>query len=786
MVARKLFTKTESVTSISIPTSPELISSEQETTHDSQQSVKVEESITVPINQSVASLSTSCSQDMFDNIELPTPCDITPSLTSSPVIAHLHNGPVTTSSEEKVVTEPNALLCNNTCVDNKNSGTPYHKPDSEVQVHTSDVKLTSIGSSAKCKPHTTDQKSHSNVSHNRDDVMDELFADHLTQEHSEKLLQEEEHKLIHSKPIAHHTDSGYGDDVIHKGVIDHVISDEKLSAATPIISANDMHHSTLHHSLRQGSIKKSKQFKAPRVAKKVGEDEKKKLLEQYSKKFPSLAVNDNMRRSVASDVGFGGVVSNNVGSGGLISCGFTSAGSGKKFTVSAAALQHAVRLVDDDYPTDWITGQYAAICSHGNPTHNDTVDHGEEAKMFNNCTETTKVETSSCTTENKASLECVKEERSHETSKGSHELVEGLENIDMEQFSAFTQMPGYIRAVVPAADDNDQLSAATAKQTSDHVWTPTHQSSISPIEKVSSYITPGGSFNPCPSNFHNNDTTPCKLSVDGHDDDELKRMFNTQVIKQFLDFNSSNDDDDGDDDDDDGRMTSSMKLTDQLQYENSCVTSHAHDGNCATMCDSHTHNESCNNDVGKNITSSDDHIQRSHTNDPTHKGLHDTNNPTHTDHAAAMPDNRVFGLATASGKSVTLSTDAISKVKKLLDDKCKDDMNTRPFPGLSTASGNVVNISDHSLQAVKQLFSDDKMSLNVDAVANGNHTHNNTKAIVDVETDAVQEDDNDVEMMSLNKPSCEELNVHRSSDPISDTTVTMETANVTTNVSFNQ
>ena len=851
-MARKLFSKTESqnlVTSDSTPASPELISSSQEnmTAHNSQETVKVEGTITMSVNQTVAS--PTCSQDMFDNINQ-AQCDITPSrvISSTPITAvvggHKHDGKVTFGTKERDVIEGDALVCNDDCGDSKNSDTAYQKPDSEVHTHT-DVERVDVGNNPDCTSDTTDQKcktlcTNDITFHDNSDLMDELFANHLTnltQDATDQLLQQEEQKL---KPIANGTDSGCGDDVIHDDVMDHVISkDEHHSTVTPI---NSFHHPTIHHTLKQpsstsnntGSVRKStKQFKVPRMAKEVPEDEKKKLLEQYSKKFPSLVVSDNMRPPTSGDnveqfkvprmakevpedekkklleqyskkfpsfvvsenmrtptggdsIGYGGVVTNDV-AGGIISCGFTSAGSGKKFTVSAAALQRAARLVEE-FSTDLITEQYGPIDTDCTYTGNEKFYHGkeQEAKLVNDSVKempTAEVEEGltekSCQMENDPgeNLESVKKERSHDTSKRSHELVVNysLENIDMEQFSTFTQMPGYIGAVTSADEGNDnELSTTTVKQISDATWTPNQQSSITPLQKeaVSSYITPGGSFNPCPadSSAYDSDTTACRQPmVDGHDDEELKRLFNTQLVKQFLDFNSSNEDEG-----DDHVMTTSVEVTDQLspthndrlQNENSSPTHNDEILPRARPCDAdrHTHNELCSDKVTKNNTLSDDHAS---------KRSRDRTSPTHNDPSVSMPRSTVF--ATASGKSVSVSTDAISTVKKLLDNKCNDDVNkTKPrasFPGLCTASGNAVNISDQSLQAVKLLFSDDRMTQ--DTVASGNQSHD----VDNKSTVKTDDGDNDIAMMSLNEPYHDAVDVstvQRSCDPTPDTTVAME------------
>ena len=483
--------------------------------------------------------------------------------------------------------------------------------------------------------------------------------------------------------------------------------------------------------------------------------------------------------------------------GGMISCGFTSAGSGKKFTVSAAALQRAARLVED-FPTDLITDQYGPVSTgcHSNSTGTErSYREEQEAKSVNTSAQAIKEMPFSSATkveglkdvenEPRENSACVKEEGSCDTIKRSHELAEnyGLENIDMEQFSTFTQMPGYIRAVTSAVDevndDDHQLSTATVKQISDAIWTPAQQSSVTPLQKevVSSFITPGGSFNPCPANRSacDSETTPCRQpTVDGHDDEELKRMFNTQLVKQFLDFSSSNEDEG------DHMMTTNVEVVDQLssthndgqlQNEDSSPTHNDTYLPCARPCDAnnHTQYELCGNMVTKNNTVSDDH---------TLNMSHDTIGPTHNDitnPSVSIPHSAVF--ATASGKSVSVSTDAISSVKKLLDDKCRDDVNKakpRAFPGLCTASGNEVNISDQSLQAVKLLFSDDRTTPGVtNTVANGNQSHGGNKRTVKAD------DSNDVEMMSLNEPfhdAVEVSSIQRSCDPIPEISVAMESA----------
>ena len=818
-MARKLFSKTESenlLASNSTPVSPELISSSQEmTTHNSQEVVEVEETATTPVNQTVPS--PTCSQDLFDNIDPAVQCDITPSqvTSSTPVTAaavgqHKHDGLVTSGTKERDVIEGDVLVSNDGCVDNYNSDTAYCKLDFEVHSHTGDVELTDI---RDCKPDTADQKCNTlcsnNISyHDNSDLMDELFANsltNLTRDATDQLLQQEEQKLTHSKPIANHNEiSGCGDDVMHNDAMDHMISkDDNCSTVTPIITANSFYNPTMHHTVRQtsstsnntGSVRKStKQFKVPRMAKEVPEDEKKKLLEQYSKKFPSLVVNDNTKTPTSgNDVGYGGVVTDGV-AGRMISCGFTSAGSGKKFTVSAAALQRAARLVED-FSTDLITDQYRPVSTgcHSNSTGTErSYREEQEAKSVNASAQAIKEKPFSSATkveglkdvenEPRENSVCVKEERSCDTIKKSHELVEnyGLENIDMEQFSTFTQMPGYIRAVTSAADevndDDHQLSTATDKQISDAIWTPAQQSSVTPLQKevVSSFITPGGSFNPCPANrsAYDGETTPCRQpTVDGHDDEELKRMFNTQLVKQFLDFSSSNEDEG------DHMMTTNVEVVDQLssthndnqfQNEDSSPTHNDEILPCARPCDTNncTQNELCGNMVTKNNTVSDDH---------TLNMSHDTTSPIHNDitnPSVSIPHSAVF--ATASGKSVSVSTDAISSVKKLLDDKCRDDVNKakpRAFPGLCTASGNKVNISDQSLQAVKLLFSDDKTTQGVtNTVANGNQSHG--------DSNCKGKADNDIEMMSLNEPygAADVSSIQRSCDPIPELSVAMESA----------
>ena len=721
--------------------------------------MKNKEAISTPV-----STSPSCSQDMFD----PTAqCDdITPShvMSSTPMSSgHEHDGMLTNVH----ITDDH--------VENENSDTLYHKLDSKVYSHT-DVKLIGSDGSPDCKPDTTEQKCkslYSSIScskdigyHDNSDLMDELFANNLTnltQLATEQLLEQEEQKLTRSKPIANHTDSGCGGDVIDNDVMNHVIiKDENV---TPITNANGFCHFTTIKPLTStsniGSMKKCKSFKAPRMAKEVGEDEKNMLMEQYCKKFPSLVGNDNTRRTDDNT------------SGRLISCGFTSAGSGKKLTVSTAALQRAVRLVED-CTGDLISEQYDTG-SHGNCA---AVDHVEEqeAKMVSVTTNTIVKEipfdTSTNTVEETKELciigvgessESGKEEKSHDTSKGSHEPVENYENIDMEQFSAFTQMPGYI-----VKSDDDIIEDDNVQLISNDTLTPAVQSCITPVEKqaVSSYITPGGSFNPCLTSS----TTP--QPTDAQDDEELKKMFNTQLVKQFLDFSSSNEDD---------GMSASVKVIDQLQNDNSTSPTHSEALPCARSCDtdSHTHNEMCSM-TEKNISYDND--------DCTHNGSHD-DSPTH--HDISTSKGVVFGLSTASGKSVRISSDTISSVKKLLDDKCNDVNRTLAGhqwqPQLCTASGDVVTVSDHSLRAVKQLFIDDKVD-DTAAVAIGNHTsgNHNQSATVDMAT-AVQDDD--IEVMPLNETSHDTAVisiVQGACDPTPDNTVVMEPSPANKTVSVYQ
>ena len=722
-------------------------------------------------NNTPVSTSPTCSQDMFDPA---AQCDdITPShvLSSTPAVNSAGRHRTIATNAHDVVGDH---------VENESSDTLNHKIDSKIHSHTGDVKLSGSDSSPDCKPDTTKQKCnslYSNISCNKDvsyhdnsDLMDELFANNLsnlTQVATEQLLAQEQ-QLTHFKPITDCTDSACGDDVIDNDKMDHVIT--KDETVTPTTTANGFCHFTTVNPLSStsnGSMRKScKSFKAPRMAKEVGEDEKKKLMEQYCKKFPSLVGNDNTRRT--DD----GVTNNSTGR--LISCGFTSAGSGKKLTVSAAALQHAVRLVED-CTGDLISEQYGTG-SHGNCTSNEIVDHVEEqAKVASVSTDSTrevpfgtskKIEEAKepCLIEKEAgeSSECDMEERSHD--KGSHESVEnyGLENIDMEQFSAFTQMPGYI-----TVRSDDDIVEDDVLPISDE---PAVQSCITPAEKqpaVSSYITPGGSFNPTSRTVYNTTPQPSDAQ-DDDDDEELKKMFNTQLVKQFLDFSSNNEDD-------------SVKVTDQLQNDSS--TSPTHNDEvlpCARSCDpeSHTHNDE---------TSSDSHAhnetcgvtENTHNDDHTHNGSHD-DSPTH--HNISNPSvhkGAVLGLSTASGKSVRISSDAISSVKKLLNDKTV--AGHQRHPQLCTASGDVVNICDRSLRAVKQLFADDKVSDDAAAVAIGNHAsgNHNKSTTVDMAT-AVQDDD--IGVMSSNEPSAVVSSVQRSCDPTPDSTVAMEASPVKVSV----
>ena len=765
-MARKLFTKCEPntfATSHSAPSSPDLILSPQDAADNSQDTIKSKDA---PVSQS----SPTCSEDMFDSAH----SDITLShvMSSTPVIERRKDDGLVTINTREVMAVADELVDDN-CDHVENSDTSSHKLNTEVHAHAGDINLSD---SPDSKPDTTNEKCKADTSCSKDviydnsDLMDELFANHftnLTQLATEQLL-EKEHKLIHSNQIANQTDSGCGDDEIHNDVMDHVIS--KNESVSPIPTANGFHHFTVANTAKPLSSsdkvplrKSSKPFKAPRMAKEVGEDEKNKLMEEYCKKFPSL--NDNKRTSCDN----GGASSTDT----VIPCGFTSAGSGKKFTVSAAALQRAVRLVED-CTNDLFTEQHDTG-SHGNTAVNEMLCHVEEdTKMVDTEKSLNQMSIPKGGEEAKETLlskeevgessECGKEERSHDITKGSHELVDnyGLDNIDMEQFSVFTQMPGYMRAgrsTDDMVDDDYQLSTATVQQISDEIWTPAGQpSSVTPVQKehVSSYITPGGSFNPCPSgrSVYNNNTTPCRQSAG---DDELKKMFSTQVVKQFLDFNSSNEDNDD----------TTVKVT-----ENENSASPAHNDKilpCVTSCDTDNHIHKTCSVTENNCT---------HTGSPD-----DTSSPAHHDSKppTSLPKSAVFGgFSTASGKSVTISDDAISKVKQLLDDACGDTISGRALRDHQCIGDDVCG---HSPSTVQQLFTDDKMA-DGDSVVTGNHTaddksSNNTDIAVD---------DSHNKVISLIEPSHNAavvLSAHGSCDPSPDTTVVMEATPVNKiNVSF--
>jgi len=792
LAARKLFSKTdyENLTaSDSTPASPELISS-QETICSSQEAIKTKHTINSPVNQTVSS--PTCSQDMFNNTDQPQSDVISSCVISSTPIStherHKCDRSAIVATEQNSVTD--ALVCS------KNSDTSYHKPDSEV--HTTP---SSTGNSPDCKLDTTDKICNPDTSyhlnfHDNSDLVDELFANHmlnLTQAATEQLLKQEKEKMTHSKLTVNNTDGGCGDDVIHNDVMHHVINkDKKFSIVTPINTANGFCHSKLSSSTGNGSIKKStKPFKAPRLAKEVSKEEQNKLLEQYSKKFPSLVMND---RTPANDHD---AENNNVvtSSSKLISCAFTSAGSGKKLTVSATSLQRAARLVED-FSADMITEEYGAInnnnftdCVSEDRFHVEEPKVNEVIKEMPSTSTTTVREVSKENSpshlvekEAKESLEFGKEER-------SQEMVENcsLENIDMEQFGVFTQMPVYIKATDEITEENYHLrSTASVNEIPDVTWTP--QPSITPLHKepASSYITPGGSFNPCspPARDVYNSDTSCQQPVSGQDDDEFKKMFSTQVVKQFLDFNSSNDDDD--------TVTTIVEVTDQLHSQKSTAASPTHCNenlHCSKSCDtdSHTHNKSPTfNDVPENNRSCD-------TSDHAYgRSCDDINSPTHTDPALSIPaDGIVFGLSTASGKSVTVSNDAISSVKKLLDDKYEDrNKVTKTFSGFCTAKGDVVSVSTQSLKAVKHLFNDDCLVHNSDdIVATGNH---NSLPTVTMATVTTQDEGTGIDVISFNDPATvtmttDVLSLDKSCNPTPDTTVTMETtpANIT-NVSAQQ
>ena len=768
-MARKLFTNTGPstlATSHSVPSSPDLISSSQDAAYVSQDTIKSRDA-------QASQSSPTCSEDMFDSAH--SDINLSHVMSSTPVSTDVRkHGPIAINTREVAVA--NEVVDNN-CDHVENPDTSYHKLDTEVHTHTSDVELTD---SPDCKPVTNNERcktAYSNtscskgVSCDNSDLMDELFANHfanLTQLATEQLLQEE-HKLTHSNQVANQTDSGCGDDVMHNDVMDHVIN--KDEAVTPITTANGFHHFTVNNTVKplsssdKAPLKKSKPFKAPRMAKEVGEGEKSKLLEEYCKKFPSLS--NNKRTSCDN----GGASSTDA----VIACGFTSAGSGKKFTVSAAALQRAVQLVED-CTNDLFTEQHNPG-SHGNTAANKMLCHVEEDTKMVATEKSVKQlsipkgekeakETLSSKEETEENSKCGKEERSHDTTRESHEQVDnyGLDNIDMEQFSAFTQMPGYMRAErSDSIDDDYHLSTATVQQISDEIRTPVGQpSSVTPVQKepVSSYITPGGSFNPCPSgrNVCNNNTTPCRQSAD---DEELKKMFSTQVVKQFLDFNSSNEDDDA-----------TLKVAGQLQNDNSPRPAQNDEMlPCTASCDADSHSHKmCS------VTENDDHA---------HNGSHDdTNNPTHhvSKPPTSLPKSAVFGgFSTASGKSVTISDDAISKVKQLLDDACGDTINGRTLRDRQCVADDVYNCSP---SAVQQLCTDDKAD--GDTVVTGNHSADDKST--DNTTTAV-DDSHEIKVTSLNEPSYNAavvLSVNGSCDPSPDTTAVMEATPVKINVSIQQ
>ena len=218
-------------------------------------------------------------------------------------------------------------------------------------------------------------------------------------------------------------------------------------------------------------------------------------------------------------------------------------------------------------------------------------------------------------------------------------------------------------------------------------------------------------------------------------------------MKQFLDFNSSNEV--ADQSDNEILNVASPTHTDDAS------PTHTNEISPCINTDKHTHSRLCDN----------------------------PSSPTHTANINPIPHNTtVLGLATASGKAVTVSTDNIDTVKKLLDDKCNNDKipANKKFPGLYTSNGDAVSVSEHSMLAVKQLFSDDV------SVQEVNDTNSSTtdNAIVQVQQQATGV--GPVEMMSLHEPSHDAtLTSCESCDPHTAVSMEATTAN-TSKVSVQQ
>jgi len=474
-----------------------------------------------------------------------------------------------------------------------------------------------------------------NQFHNNSDLMDELFANNFAE--------------ISSATTGHHKDTvvqltsapgecanGHGS----KG--NDVINDDSGCGLTESDVITPSHASTdkLHmrtdlcpQNIRSfnATRKSAKQFRAPRLAKEVSKDEERMSLERLAKQFPSLAPSSTSA-TVPRETG-------PCPSSERVLCGFVAA-SGKKLSVSAAALDHAAKLCSNETDN---TADNLAITD---------VIHGEFPP----------------------DLGAVPNKEHNETELTESYCVENMDSIDMDQFSAFTQMPGYVT--------KGSLEVSSVKGD-----TPSGRSAL---------FTPGGSPPLYPEG-----ADPSR-SAHEHDEDSIHKMFNTQVVKQFLDFHSSDENDDDDDKTSEAATVPAAVATDKLTSKESSNLK---------PCDTYA------------------------TTHPTHKDTairsHDPDRHTHK---TSNGHNQMMlsGFTTAGGKSVMVSSEAVASVKKLLEDEdsgmmtgkgdavdvkdgaidVKDDaidvrVNATPVrgsQGLSTASGKKVEISNQSLHVAQQLL----------------------------------------------------------------------------------
>ena len=650
------------------PTSPDLIMSSQASPQDI---------ITTPQD-----INTTCSQDLFgdvDPIQSSKVCSSTP-INSSPVVRieckHdqlVDDGSTScllndatekschSSTQEQVSIIPNcnsnsinsaAVVNDAPCCHDHSSSTdqisssPNCNPSSVHSVNTANnVENHVVHSNSEdeisvtpiCNPDPI--RTASNQFHDNSDLMDELFANHLTQITSATTSHDTSHKDIVFQPTSAPcaSDSGRGstgNNVINDDSGCGLTESDVVTDDTPSHTISDKLHITpmrtnlypgVHRNIRSSNMakKSTKQFRAPRLAKEVSKDEEKKSLERLAKQFPSLAPSSTPVSVPSETI--------SCPSSERVSCGFVAA-SGKKLTISTSALDHAAKLVEE--------------CSNDadNAVVNLGVIPGEVPVVV-------------------PDLDAVHSKEKKETELTDSYCAENMDSIDMDQFSAFTQMPGYVtkRAV-------EEVSSVKGD-------TPSGRSTL---------FTPGGS----PPLLHPRGTSPSRPAHE-HDEDSIHKMFNTQVVKQFLDFHSSDEDDDKTSE---AATVPEAAATDELA--------------------SYTYKDS------KNYYLKSQDAHSSIYEDAAIKS-HDPHNPTHktTSHTNGHNQMMLSGFTTAGGKSVMVSVEAVASVKKLLEDEeagitgkddaidIKDDAPpVGGYPGLSTASGKKVDISSQSLRVAQQFL----------------------------------------------------------------------------------